>query len=89
MTIDVGVYLDSNNYNALVFKADADTVYFVARLSDKDGFDVHAMGVQAFVKRFWSQLPNYPMRRCARVYRDSLFDKSALATKVLNHLLRS
>lgn len=89
LTVPPGVYLDSSNYNSLVFKSDEHDVYFVARLDDKVGFDVHSMSVQSFVQRYWRTLPDYPVRRCARVYHDSLFAKTALATRVLNHLMHT
>lgn len=89
MSIAIGVYLDANNYSALVFKADEETVYYVSNEGTKEGFDVRAMGLGAFVRRYKNFMPLYPVRRCARVFNESYSPKTALATRVINHLLRS
>lgn len=82
-----GVYLDRNNYNALVIAVKPDAVYYV---NLQEGvYDVRSASHDTFGRQYINHLPDYPVRRCARIYQDSLFPKTENATKVLKHLLRS
>jgi hypothetical protein len=105
MSLQPGVYLTADNYSALVFAVHPDYVYFVANKPDVTTvllagsprdvrtpgklYDVHAMEPEAFARLYPQRLPDYPVRRCARIYSDSLFRKTPNAVRVINHLKRT
>lgn len=84
----VGVYLDTHNYNALVFAVRDGFAYYVANVEGNE-FGVHATNVEDFARRYRNHLPGYPVRRCARHYANSLFGKSDQAAAVIRHLLHT
>jgi hypothetical protein len=100
-----GVYMTVDNYSALVFAVHADYVYFVANKPDvtveliggtpRDvrspgkRFDVHAMEPADFARLYVRHMPEYPVRRCARIYSESFYRKTDNAVRVINHLKRT
>lgn len=82
-----GVYLNARRDSALLFRVDDGTAYYVANVDGK--FDVHSAPIATFGRTYTLHLPDYPMRRCARVYGDSLFTRTPNAQRVINHYLRT
>lgn len=88
--VETGVYQDKHNYIALVFKVDATSAHYVKRdggcfIVDKCSHDTFRVMFQRFVE-------DYPLRRAARVYLNSIamgVEKTSDAERELRLMLVS
>lgn len=82
-----GVYLNENRNAAIVFAVKQGSVYYLSLHTGS--IEAHSASPGSFARDFARHLPNYPMRRAARVYDGSMLSKSTQAQRVITYLLNA
>jgi hypothetical protein len=87
VAIGKGVYQSHNRSSAIVYKIAKGTVHFISMR--KGVIDIEHMGIQLFAREFCYALPDYPVRRAARIYTGSFLMREPAADRVLRAILAS
>jgi len=80
-----GVYLNAHRNSAIVFAVKQSGVFYISLHTGS--IEAHSTSPSTFAQDFSRHLPNYPTRRAARIYDNSMLNKSTQAQRVIKHLL--
>lgn len=87
LVVDAGVYMDRHRYTCIVPRACKRTVDSVAMTGS--GIAVEHRGAEAFLFRYRVAMPDYPVRRAARIYLNSTLPKDPAALLALRSIVSS